>query len=231
MAFSVHLQVAAWAVWDGQDATLQVGGAVSPRPSLPLSLRRRVSAIGRRALEAAWAVLPDDLSPRLVLASRHGEYSRTFDLLSGLTMTGEVSPADFSLAVHHALVGLLSIATGNREGHTAVAAGRESLGYGLLEAATFVAEQGHPALMVYYDEPLPEGYAPVVAGDCASAMALAVLLVPPSWPQSRTLVMNVGTLPQASGADLPRAFVRVLQEGGEAIARGDRHDWQWHHEA
>ena len=39
----------------------------------------------RKALEAAWAVLPPDgLAPRLVLSSRHGEYARTEGLLSSL---------------------------------------------------------------------------------------------------------------------------------------------------
>nr|WP_249208602.1 beta-ketoacyl synthase chain length factor [Magnetospirillum sulfuroxidans] len=226
MALSVRVWVAAWAAWEGQDQSVTVGGAVSVRPPLPASLRRRVTAVGRKALEAAWAVLPEQGSPRFVLASRHGEYDRTFGLLGELAQSDEVSPAEFSLAVHHALAGLLSIATGNRQGHTAVAAGSESFGYGLLEAATFVAEQGVPAVLFYFDQPLPDSYAPVMEGDCVTPMVLALRLVPPSWPQARPLEMSLET--RAGGGDcLSQAFLAVLQNGGEGLAQGRRHAWRW----
>jgi hypothetical protein len=229
MAFGVRLRVASWAAWNDGDDGVRLGGAVSARPALPMSLRRRVSAVGRRALEAAWAVIPDGEAPRLVLASRHGEYSRTFDLLTHLERDGEVSPADFSLAVHHALAGLLSIATGNREGHTAVAAGRDSFGYGLLEAATFVAERGVPAIVMYFDEPLPEDYAPVVEGDVDHAMAAAILLVPPSWLGGIDVEMRAEPPLGHGGAGMAEAFLGVVQRGGEAVVTGGRHDWRWRH--
>ena len=146
----------AWAAWP-QDAQQVMGeGLCDAAPPLPPSLRRRITPLGRRALAAAWAVLAGRAQmPHLVLSSRHGEYVRTLALLDALESSGEVSPAEFSLAVHHGLAGLLSIATGNRLAHTAVAAGEDSFGYGCLEAAAQLAEVAERVLLLHFDEPLP----------------------------------------------------------------------------
>lgn len=231
MTASIRFWVAAWSAWDERDDTLVSGGAVQARPQLPQSLRRRVTAIGRKALQAAWAVLPDQVEPRLVLASRHGEYDRTIGLLDSLAADGAVSPAEFSLSVHHALVGLLSIATGNRQGHSAVAAGTDSCGYGLIEAASFVAEQSHPAVVICFDALLPEIYHAVAVEPCLHPLALAVLMVPPSWPGAVAIDMEF--TPRSPGAEicLNQSLVQVLRHGGEQKARGGRHDWRWRHAA
>jgi len=126
------------------------GGNWAP-PDAPTILKRRVSPLGREALLAAFG-LPDVGASRFVLSSRHGEFGRTQALLSALADGEPLSPADFSLSVHHGLIGLLSIATGNRLGHTAVAAGRESFAYGLLEAAAAATERpGQPMALVHFD--------------------------------------------------------------------------------
>jgi len=48
---------------------------------------------------------------------------------------------DFSLGVHNALAGLLSVSTRNHGGHTALAAGIDSFGFGLMEAAVCLLER------------------------------------------------------------------------------------------
>src|SRR4030095_4253261 len=79
-------------------------------PPVPVSLLRRVSALGQQALKAAWG-LPALHQSRFVFASRHGEFDRTLGILQSLAQREPPSPADFSLSVHNALAGLLSIAT------------------------------------------------------------------------------------------------------------------------
>src|SRR5262245_46592170 len=101
---------AAWRAWAGVAA----GAAAAPPSQPPLLLRRRVTTIGKAALRCVWG-LPDSAGARLVFASRHGEFSRTLSILDALTAGEGVSPADFTLSVHHALAGLLSIATENRK--------------------------------------------------------------------------------------------------------------------
>src|SRR5690349_17921743 len=139
----IDFRVADWAAWSPERADKPAwlawaGLADMPEPELesppPLSLRRRVTRIGQQALRVAWS-LPSSGNVPIIFASRDGEFTRTISVLNTLNKPDTVSPADFSLSVHHALAGLLSIARGNRAGHGAVAAGRDSLWYGLLEAA------------------------------------------------------------------------------------------------
>ncbi|MDR3439077.1 beta-ketoacyl synthase chain length factor [Telmatospirillum sp.] len=163
---SLCFQIKGWAAWTPTRetkadwltwATERPADAVDePAPTPPpLLLRRRVSGLGQKALRAAWG-LPDVATARLVFASRHGEFTRTLSIMDSLVGGTEVSPADFSLSVHHALAGLLSIATDNRQGHTAIGAGPDSFFCGLLEAAACLAETpDQPVVTVYYDEPLP----------------------------------------------------------------------------
>ncbi|HEY1723637.1 MAG TPA: beta-ketoacyl synthase chain length factor [Magnetospirillaceae bacterium] len=150
---------AGWQVWvNGRPVDTAAHNSTSSSGEPPVLLRRRVSKLGQAALRAAWE-LDESATARLIFASRHGEFGRTLSILDSLAQEAEVSPADFTLSVHHALAGLLSIARKNRQGHTTVAAGTESFYSGLLEAAMCLAERpAEPVVLVYYDEPLPDPY-------------------------------------------------------------------------
>src|ERR1700681_2963906 len=65
--------------------------------ALPALLRRRVTSLGRQALGSAWG-LPETARARLILSSRHGEFSRTLSLLEAVTSRNDLSPADFTLS-------------------------------------------------------------------------------------------------------------------------------------
>lgn len=217
--------VAAWAAWlPGREAMVSGGSAVVGE-ALPASLRRRVTPIGRKAMEAAWALLAkrsDD--PVIVLASRHGEYSRTFGLLASLAETGEVSPAEFSLSVHHGLAGLLSIATGNRSAHTALAAGGDSFGYGCLEAASCLADGADSVLLTYFDEDLPAIYAPISDG-AGTGGAVAALMVPNA---AETISVAIAPTSQPGGDDLAGRFCDLLMGNApDANGVGERMEWRW----
>jgi hypothetical protein len=206
----LSFRIAGWTAWPAEEV------------ALPMALRRRASAVGQRALKTALAALPADAAPRYVLSSRHGEISRTTGLLTALAEEGEVSPAEFSMAVHHGLAGLLSIHTGNKEGHTAIAAGADSFAYGLIEAATTAAETGRPVLHLHFDEPLPEIYAPV-AGEPDDDTVLALLLDP---AEGESFALD--RAPEAPGTGgLAAGFVDFLRsearEGGAGAWRWSRH--------
>lgn len=174
---ALEIRVLAWAAWTADGDRAMTGGAIHPAPALPATLRRRATPIGRKALEAAGTVLAGrpGAAPRIILSSRHGEYARTRGLLHSLAASGEVSPAEFSLAVHHGLAGLLSIATGNKAGHIAVAAGIDSFAAAVTEAAACLAEGDDCVLIMHFDEALPEEYGPV-GGGTEDSLALALLL-------------------------------------------------------
>ncbi|MBI2241920.1 MAG: beta-ketoacyl synthase chain length factor [Magnetospirillum gryphiswaldense] len=219
----IELSVQAWAVWNADGSALIRGGDVPPAKPLPASLRRRVTDMGRRMLEAAWVLcagLEDD-APRMVLSSRHGEYSRTLGLLSSLADGEDVSPADFSLAVHHGLAGLLSIATGNRAGHTAIAAGGDTLGSALSEAASCLASGNRHVLLMHFDEVLPPEYAVVSAGK-EPPVAFALLLG--EGGVRLCLEAQAGAL----GTSLhPDHIIGLLRgESDSAELGGERHRWR-----
>jgi len=203
----LSFRLAAWAAWPAEET------------ALPMAMRRRASAVGQRALKTALSALPPHLAPRYVLSSRHGEITRTTGLLTALAEEGEVSPAEFSMAVHHGLAGLLSIHTGNKEGHTAVAAGQDSFAYGLIEAATTARESGKPVLHLHFDEPLPAIYAPV-AGDPDDDTIVALLIDP---AEGDLYAMEPAPDAEEAGG-LAAAFLAFLRSGAAAGGAGR---WRW----
>lgn len=210
-----------------------------PRPAMALSqpaplpplLRRRVSAIGQMAFRAVNGLAPVPRA-RFVFCSRHGEYRRTKALLDAVAAREAPSPAEFSLSVHNALAGLLSIARNNEAGHTAVAAGSDSFGFGLLESvACLAAKPDEPVLLVYYDEPLPDVYADFRDGEEAT-LALALLLTPGRGDGSDLLVSCETKRTDDPARPPPTAqaldFLRFLLSGeNERSTPGGIVRWRW----
>ena len=174
-------------------------------------LRRRLTPLGVAAIGVASDAGASG-GMHYVFSSRHGESTRTLRLLLSLARNETMSPADFSLSVHNASAGLLSISTGARSGHTAIAAGADSFAAGLIEAlaqlrvAPFV-----PVLLVYFDEALP---VPLNEIDTLSmdGLALAVLLGDPADHHDAmrvTIVPEPDALPRATTAQA-EDFVRFL---------------------
>jgi hypothetical protein len=139
------------------------------------------------------------------------------------------SPADFSLGVHNALAGLLSICARNGGGHTALAAGVDSFGFGLMEAAACLLERPEdPVMLIYYDAALPVDY-PDTAPACAP-LALALVLVPP--PEAANHIVMAATPagdtePRGAAAAVFLRFLRTMAP--EASATGERMIWHWRH--
>lgn len=119
-------------------------------------LRRRLSPLARAALHAANHCSEGLRSVRFVYASRHGELGRTLELLRNLARDEPLSPTTFSLSVLNSAAGVFAMARGDRGPATAIAAGRESFGFGLLEAYTqYRLNPATPVLFVYADSPAP----------------------------------------------------------------------------
>lgn len=196
-------------------------------PTLPMMLRRRATAIGQKAIGAALAC-QDVGSARYVISSRHGEYARTTAIFTSLAERTAPSPAEFSMSVHHGLAGLLSIHTGNRLGHVAVAAAQDSFANGLLEAALCVADEpATPVLLVYYDEPLPAPYERFRGeAEADLPMVLAVLLGSGGTEQM-SYQWRPAQVP-AAVQDQALTFLRWLLSGArESECQGERMAWRW----
>lgn len=216
----------AWRHWANGRAA--VSADTSERQPLPLLLRRRISPLGQGALRAAWT-LPDTRTSRVILASRHGEFNRTLSILDTLVTTGDVSPADFTLSVHHALVGVLSIAAANRQGHTAIAAGSESFGLGFIEALACLDEcPAEPVTLLYYDEELPSPFSDFDDPAPQAPLAVALTLA----KDGPGPMLGFTPLSQSSGAEggsiQALEFLRFLLADREELSWcGERFRWTW----
>lgn len=220
-----------WLAWAGADRAAGPGDHDEAMPNLPMMLRRRATLIGQKALGAALACSGVS-DARYVLASRHGEFDRTVTLLTSLAKNEPPSPAEFSMSVHHGLAGLLSIHTGNRQGHTAIAASLDTFGFGLLEVAACLHEAPHmPVLFLYFDDPLPESYAPFRPEAEANLPLVAALMFSADGGDRFSLdyaAMSEITPPES----LAEVFLRFLLSGRPAAAAsGQRMRWRWHRAA
>lgn len=205
-----------------------VGTTGHPAESgLPASVRRRATPLGRRALAAGWSLNPDTQT-RFIFSSRHGEYSRTFAILQALAAEDGVSPAEFSMSVHHALAGLMSIATGNDRGHIALASGGDTFGHGLIEAAACLAEAPEePVMLVHYDEPLPDIYTEFV--ETPGSIVALLLQAPGVSADALEVAVNRKTATERAD-DLGYAFATFLHSHEDmAVANGERLTWRWRH--
>ena len=214
----IHFGLRGWQAWTSDPA------ANTPQ-LIPANLRRRSTPQGQHALEAVWN-LPEIDTARYILSSRHGEMSRTLSLLQSLSDREELSPADFTLSVHNALIGLLSIARKNAHGHTALAAGEESFSMGLVEAAAcLVAQPREPVILIHFDDLLPAPYADFEEGK--KPVALALVLCAP-YEGSSIKVEALAPSAALSPGSEAQSFLDFLTGNlQEDIFTGTRRAWRW----
>ncbi len=228
----IPFTVRAWGAWSAGDRPGETDGSSGREgPPVPPLLRRRVGILGQHALRLAWGMACAG-EARLIVASRHGEFRRSLAILDSIVAGEAVSPAEFTLAVHHALAGLLSIARGNGRPHTAVAAGPESFCAGFLEAVACLAEQpAEPVLLIHYDEPLPEPFTRF-AVETGPAIALVVALAAGGPGEAMTLAMTPTPAPGPPAAECAsaaagfRGFLGDLRAPRFTIV-GARTTWRW----
>lgn len=222
-----------WIAWL-QGAKNPKDDAAQAAVSLPTMLRRRISVIGQMAFRASYA-LSKDRMPRFIFCTRHGEFQRTLRILKSLVAEEPISPAEFSLSVHNALAGLLSIAWNNTAGHTTISAGADSFGSAMLDAvACLKSRPSEPVLVVYFDDLLPEPY-DEFGDDDETCVALAMLLsLPHQDGEDLTLALEPRdrdmTSLSASGQALD--FLRFILSGEpERRSMGERLQWRWQRSA
>ncbi|HVE06090.1 MAG TPA: beta-ketoacyl synthase chain length factor [Paraburkholderia sp.] len=228
------IPVARWSSWPVAAAAAPDIGFIEPM------VRRRLSSLSRIALKVAHDCAADRAQVRVLFASRHGELRRTTEILRSISAGEPVSPTAFSLSVLNAMTGVFGIARADRSAASALSAGAETLGYGLLEAhAQYATEPATPLLLVYADEPADTAYGAVEDEVPGGALAL---LLDASTAQGR-LSCAVSTADSAShpqtGAGLAARASFATQ--GEALqycldTRGAAQwrrgaalwEWQWH---
>jgi len=143
---------AAWVAGTPDPAVASARAAILPpalhRRATPLALM--VATAAAEAASAAGATLA---SLPVIFGAALGEQSALAMLEEFRRGEGMPSPTRFHNSVHNGPAAYVSMATGNREFSTTVAAGWETPAMALLEAAALLAGRGGEALLVLADQP------------------------------------------------------------------------------
>lgn len=213
-----------WRLWCSAPARPPID-AEQPAPDvsfLPAMQRRRLSHLARMAFHVAWPLADAHGEPLpLVFVSRHGETPRTLAIIKDLANDEALSPTQFSLSVHNAVIGLWSIMRGDTSEMTALAGEHDGLEQGVLEACTLLGEGAPAVLLVVAEELPPELYAPYI-DDVPFSHAVALLLTPGDEWQ-----LQLGNA-DGPAAEWPHALnlLRALCSGQDSL----QHHWksrQW----
>jgi hypothetical protein len=161
--------------------------------SIPPMLRRKLNHTGRASAAEALQFLASDHEMPIVYCSQHGDIHRTMAILNNLTNGEPVSPTHFSLAVHNAICGVISIHTGNHAAISTLSFGQEGLVPALLEALGIIDSGAPKVLCIIGDTSLPD-----IFYDSAS---------PDEIPYATAFVMV--------GGEVGDIELRMLQENGD----------------
>ncbi len=222
----------AWLAW--ADSTFAPSGPNEPGVrAMPAMLRRRAAFLGKMALAVAYQCLGERKAVATIFCSRHGEVSRSVELLSDLARGEPLSPTSFGMSVHNAIGGLFSIARSDQANNSALAAGASGIEHAVIEACGLLADGEQEVLLVAYDSPLP-GIYENFQQDCEQPHAWAWLMQTPGTAPA-TDVISLSWSAAAAPDDAP---VRAMPAGLEVLRFHLRQDrvlqricdgrlWQW----
>lgn len=215
-----QVPIVKWVAWGCDPALPQIAPDLS---FVEPMLRRRLSPLARVALHVANECSRNNPSVQVVYSSRHGELARTIESLHNLARCEALSPTTFSLSVLNSAPGVFSIARQDMAASTAVSAGRETFGFGLMEAASRTAlDPSSPVLYVYADTPAPSPVGPQ-HGDPTSTIAIAILV-----GESPVQTLQISTAPSdVPSSTEPQAYAcfRALTGNASSWQSGHRY-WE-----
>lgn len=126
----------------------------APCGHLPMMQARRLKTGSRMAADAGFELLAHD-PDFIVYSSRHGELERNFSILSALSGDDDVSPTDFSMSVHNASAGVLTVTSGRKIPLSSISAGTDSFVQALFESVAALNDHER-VLLVDFDGAIPE---------------------------------------------------------------------------
>lgn len=219
-----------WRQWGQNPTRLNDQGEAPDVSFLPAMQRRRLSRLARMAFSVGWPLAEGYTQLPLVFVSRHGETPRTFEILGDLAADQPLSPTQFSLSVHNAVIGLWSILRNETSEMTALAGAGDGLEHGVLEAATLLNEGATAVLLIVTEEQPPAAYTPWI-DDVPFPYALGLLLTPgDEWQLTlSTGQSNDGT---DSSSKWPHALnlLRALSTQQCALQHPWKNrQWNWQH--
>jgi len=219
----------AWERWAQAPFAIEAGAEPGVK-AMPAMLRRRAGFLGKMALEVAYQCLDGRTDIPTVFCSRHGEVARSLELLSDLARGEPLSPTAFSMSVHNAIAGLLSIARGDRANQLALAAGAATIEHAVIEACGLLADGASEVLLVACDCPLPELFAPFQ--DCEEQPYAWAWLLTPAADDAISLNWTASAEPPSAGMPGGLEVARFQLRGARRLERCDgRLRWSWSRDA
>lgn len=216
--------LAAWQSWANGQQPPGSDAAVPDVAFLPAMQRRRLSHLARMAFAVGWPLAEGHAQLPLVFVSRHGETPRTFSILSELAAGEPLSPTQFSLSVHNAVIGLWSILRGSTCEMTALAAAGDGFEQGVLEAAALLGEGAPAVLLIITEETPPPAYGPWIE-DVPFAYALGLLLTP---GQQWQLLPGGAPAPQPTQLPHGLSWLKAVLSGCDSFTHTwKRRTWNW----
>lgn len=141
-------------------------------------LKRRLTPLGVTVTQKLFEVTELHTGETIpwVIASRHGDADRVGRLLTALTTESSISPTDFSMSVHNAIIGNFLIVAGNKKMHSALSSGDSSFSLGLLEAYGLQKATKKHVGYIYYDSLMPKEYNDQLEMTALPKVCIALLL-------------------------------------------------------
>ncbi len=148
-----------WRNWANNDHTWFAPTDAVPYDLIPAMTRRRMSKLSKIAVQAAISVSKNQTVDYIIFSSRHGELTRTVQLLQDIITGSDASPTAFSQSVHNTAAGLYTILTKQAIPVSSLSAGENTFPSALIEACTYLTQNpSHKVLVVDFDEPVPDVY-------------------------------------------------------------------------
>lgn len=184
---------------------------------VPAMLRRRLSHLGKMSIACANDTEQNSSHRPSVFCSRHGELARSVDLLSSLAQGEMLSPTHFSLSVHNAIGGMLSINKKDPSNISAIAAAENMVPTALLESSLIMQEQGcEEILCIIYDDLMPEPYS---SHSNIPDQSYALALVLTNKPSDISLDLSINLSAELKEETEPQAltFLRFLLTSDKSL--------------
>ena len=190
---------------------------------LPMMLSRRMSLGSRFAVECALELLEKHEVDAIVNASRHAETPRGEKSLCSIAKGMPPSPTDFTMSVHNAAAGILTIHKKLTVPVASVAAEGNTFEAGLFEATAFLSDGKETVLLLDYENMLP----PIIGARLPAVketFAVAILL------QKGEKLKATATAIEETEPEAPDAlqFIEGLASNAQSFTvRSGRHLWSW----
>ena len=157
---------------------LQESDELTAINDVPAMQRRRLSKLAKLALNSARQMQQShgDID-YIVWSSCFGDEQNTLKILHEIANEGTASPTQFSTSVHNAIAGLYSILFQDDTVSTSISSPLSTCWQdALTEAYSYLQSNAKTrALVIYYDQPLPEVYIDQVA-DLTEGLAVSAII-------------------------------------------------------